>query len=244
MALTVTVPPLTVSAPRKPSSPAARAARSFTHMPWVSSTAPTGCDSEWMAPRPFWKAVDPICDAASMCARAVRSRPSFTARERFSFTRRCCFSIIAWFSFWKKGRSTAWAWVSLRTVSPLFPVPARLAPRSSARAGERPRVLLMLNPGKRDAVALAAALASLDLALTITVGKDADFREAVIAATAGNTVGSIVGYAIGAYGATTLFTSPTAYRRMLATPAGDAFATLRKCVSAGETLPLPVFQAW
>ena len=50
--------------------------------------------------------------------------------------------------------------------------------------------------------------------------------------------------AIGAYGATTLFTSPTAYRRMLATPAGDAFATLRKCVSAGETLPLPVFQAW
>ena len=66
-----------------------------------------------------------------------------------------------------------------------FPVPARLAPRSSARAGERPRVLLMLNPGKRDAVALAAALASLDLALTITVGKDADFREAVIAATAG-----------------------------------------------------------
>lgn len=66
-----------------------------------------------------------------------------------------------------------------------FPVPARLAPRSSAQAGGRPRVLLMLNPGKRDAVALAAALATLDLELTVTVGKDADFREAVVAATAG-----------------------------------------------------------
>jgi processive 1,2-diacylglycerol beta-glucosyltransferase len=46
-------------------------------------------------------------------------------------------------------------------------------------------VLLMLNPGKRDAVALAAALATLDLELMVTVGKDADFREAVVAATAG-----------------------------------------------------------
>ncbi|MFM8998600.1 MAG: AMP-binding protein [Actinomycetota bacterium] len=50
--------------------------------------------------------------------------------------------------------------------------------------------------------------------------------------------------AIGEFGATTLFTSPTAYRRMLATPSGDAFRTLRTCVSAGETLPLPVFEAW
>jgi hypothetical protein len=66
-----------------------------------------------------------------------------------------------------------------------FPVPAQLAPRSSARAGERPRLLLMLNPGKRDAVELAASLASLDVDLTVTVGKDADFRDAVVAATAG-----------------------------------------------------------
>lgn len=60
-----------------------------------------------------------------------------------------------------------------------FPVPSRLAARSSARAGEKPRVLLMLNPGRRDAVELAAALSTLGLELTVTVGKDADFRGAV-----------------------------------------------------------------
>ena len=60
-----------------------------------------------------------------------------------------------------------------------FPVSSRLAPRSSAKVGERPRVLLMLNPGKRDAVELATALSTLGLELTITVGKDASFKEAV-----------------------------------------------------------------
>jgi processive 1,2-diacylglycerol beta-glucosyltransferase len=67
-----------------------------------------------------------------------------------------------------------------------FPVPVRLAARSSARAGEaRPRVLLMLNPGRRDAVELAAALSTLGLELTVTVGKDADFKAAVERAVAG-----------------------------------------------------------
>ena len=66
-----------------------------------------------------------------------------------------------------------------------FPVSSRLAPRSSAKAGERPRVLLMLNPGKRDAVELASALSTLGLELTITVGKDASFKEAVERAVAG-----------------------------------------------------------
>ena len=37
----------------------------------------------------------------------------------------------------------------------------------------------MLNPGKRDAVELATALSTLGLELTITVGKDASFKEAV-----------------------------------------------------------------
>lgn len=67
-----------------------------------------------------------------------------------------------------------------------FPVPARLAARSSAVAGEaKPRVLLMLNPGRRDAVELASALAGLGLELTVTVGKDADFKAAVERAVAG-----------------------------------------------------------
>jgi 2-aminobenzoate-CoA ligase len=54
--------------------------------------------------------------------------------------------------------------------------------------------------------------------------------------------------AIERHGATVCFTAPTAYRAMLDRfyEAGncDAIATLRKCVSAGETLPAPTFEAW
>lgn len=60
-----------------------------------------------------------------------------------------------------------------------FPVSERLQARSSAKPEGRPRVLLMLNPGRKDAVAVAQALAELPIDLTITVGKDADFKEAV-----------------------------------------------------------------
>ena len=62
-----------------------------------------------------------------------------------------------------------------------FPVNRRLrAP--AAEPAARPRVLLMLNPGRRDAVALARAVAACDVDLTVTVGRDADFRSAVEAA--------------------------------------------------------------
>jgi len=50
--------------------------------------------------------------------------------------------------------------------------------------------------------------------------------------------------AIQKYRATVCFTAPTAYRAMAAKAADFDIATLRKCVSAGETLPLPIFQAW
>jgi 2-aminobenzoate-CoA ligase len=40
------------------------------------------------------------------------------------------------------------------------------------------------------------------------------------------------------------FTSPTAYRMMLAKAGGAALASLKKCVSAGEPLPLATFQAF
>ena len=59
-----------------------------------------------------------------------------------------------------------------------FPVNARLRLPAISR-DSRPRVLLMLNPGRRDAVALARAVAACDVELTITVGKDATFRAAV-----------------------------------------------------------------
>ena len=50
--------------------------------------------------------------------------------------------------------------------------------------------------------------------------------------------------AIAKYRATICFTAPTAYR-VMATKATDFdISSLRKCVSAGETLPLPIFQAW
>ena len=40
------------------------------------------------------------------------------------------------------------------------------------------------------------------------------------------------------------FTAPTAYRRMLALGVDGRISTLRRCISAGETLPRPVWEAW
>ena len=50
--------------------------------------------------------------------------------------------------------------------------------------------------------------------------------------------------AIQTHRPTIMFTSPTAYRAMLTKIADFDVSSLRKCVSAGETLPLPTFQAW
>ena len=44
--------------------------------------------------------------------------------------------------------------------------------------------------------------------------------------------------------ATIVFTAPTAYRIMADTAASHHLASLRKGVSAGEHLPLPIFEAW
>ena len=50
---------------------------------------------------------------------------------------------------------------------------------------------------------------------------------------------------IETYKATVSFTSPTAYRAMMAAmDAGADLSSLRMAVSAGETLPAPVFQEW
>jgi len=50
--------------------------------------------------------------------------------------------------------------------------------------------------------------------------------------------------AIGTFGATISFTAPTAYRNMVGKVADHDLSTLRKCVSAGETLPAATFEAW
>jgi len=50
--------------------------------------------------------------------------------------------------------------------------------------------------------------------------------------------------AIAKFGATVAFTAPTAYRAMLAKLAAHDISSLRKCVSAGETLPKTTFDAW
>jgi 2-aminobenzoate-CoA ligase len=50
--------------------------------------------------------------------------------------------------------------------------------------------------------------------------------------------------AIDQHKATITFTAPTAYRAMLAKLAPGSCKSLRKCVSAGETLPKAVFDAW
>ncbi len=50
--------------------------------------------------------------------------------------------------------------------------------------------------------------------------------------------------AIGEYGVNVLFTAPIAYRAMMAILEGTSIASLRLCVSAGETLPGSVWDAW
>ncbi|MCG2645228.1 MULTISPECIES: benzoate-CoA ligase family protein [Bradyrhizobium] len=50
--------------------------------------------------------------------------------------------------------------------------------------------------------------------------------------------------AIEQYKATICFTAPTAYRAMIGKLPGRDISSLRKCVSAGETLPKPTFDAW
>jgi 2-aminobenzoate-CoA ligase len=46
------------------------------------------------------------------------------------------------------------------------------------------------------------------------------------------------------YGATICFTAPTAYRAMTDLLGDHDISSLRRCISAGETLPLPTFEAW
>ena len=50
--------------------------------------------------------------------------------------------------------------------------------------------------------------------------------------------------AIEKYKATVCFTAPTAYRAIIPHLAKHSIASLRKCVSAGETLPKTIFDAW
>ncbi len=50
--------------------------------------------------------------------------------------------------------------------------------------------------------------------------------------------------AIERHGCTVLFTAPRLYRLMAELAPRFNLSSLRKCVSAGETLPLPVFEAW
>jgi len=50
--------------------------------------------------------------------------------------------------------------------------------------------------------------------------------------------------AVGTYRATICFTAPTAYRAILPKLASRDISSLKKCVSAGETLPKVTFEAW
>ena len=50
--------------------------------------------------------------------------------------------------------------------------------------------------------------------------------------------------AIEKYKATVCFTAPTAYRAIIPHLSKHSIASLRKCVSAGETLPKTIFDAW
>jgi 2-aminobenzoate-CoA ligase len=49
---------------------------------------------------------------------------------------------------------------------------------------------------------------------------------------------------IAEFRATVVFTAPTAYRAMLANVGKYDISSLRRCISAGEALPHPTFEAW
>ncbi|MGR4065254.1 MAG: AMP-binding protein, partial [Vulcanimicrobiaceae bacterium] len=51
-------------------------------------------------------------------------------------------------------------------------------------------------------------------------------------------------HAVDEFGVTTLFTAPVAYRVMAASAQRYDLSTLRSCVSAGETLPKAIWEAW
>jgi 2-aminobenzoate-CoA ligase len=50
--------------------------------------------------------------------------------------------------------------------------------------------------------------------------------------------------AVATYGVTCLFTAPTAYRAMLPMASHADLSSLRRCISAGETLPTATWHAW
>ena len=54
----------------------------------------------------------------------------------------------------------------------------------------------------------------------------------------------VLAQAIADFKVTTCFTAPTAYRALIKQIQGLDISSLKKCVSAGETLPLPIFEDW
>src|SRR5512140_1168243 len=57
--------------------------------PWcVPATGVSACATEWQAPSPFWKAMAPNALPSSICSRASRSLPFFTARTKWPAMRR------------------------------------------------------------------------------------------------------------------------------------------------------------
>ena len=70
------------------------------------------------------------------------------------------------------------------------------------------------------------------------------FRIGASAAFPERTAPADLAAAVAAFRATILFTAPTAYRAILGKIADFDLSSLRRCVSAGETLPAPTFRAW
>lgn len=110
-----------------------------------------------------------------------------------------------------------------------FPVSEKLASRSRAIAGGRPKVLLMLNPGRKDAVEVARAVSELPIDLTITVGKDADFKGAVEIAVASRA--TVLGW-------TDQIPELMLHSHLVVSKAGGA--TTHECVAAG--VPMVISQ--
>jgi 2-aminobenzoate-CoA ligase len=98
-----------------------------------------------------------------------------------------------------------------------------------------------LKPGKEDVF-----IGSPPIAFTFGLGGLVTFPLSVGASTVLLEKASpdVLARAIAEFGVTVCFTAPTAYRALIKQIQGLDISSLKKCVSAGETLPLPIFEDW
>lgn len=126
-----------------------------------------------------------------------------------------------------------------------FPTAAVLVPSSiAASQGFDPRILHRLREGNQKNEDIF--IGSPPIAFTFGLGGLVTFPMRVGASSVllEHVTPEVLLDAVDALGATILYTVPTVYRRMLSLGVQGRLRSLRRCISAGETLPLSVYERW